>query len=41
MTIPAEQNWAGVNILNDNPRFWVNVCYSQYYSIPVFGRDPG
>ncbi len=41
VTVPAVQNWAGVNVLNDNPRFWVNVCYSQYYEIPVFGRVPG
>jgi len=28
-------NWAGLNEPNDNPKFWVNVCYSQYYGIQV------
>ncbi|MFH1185203.1 MAG: DUF6056 family protein [Chloroflexota bacterium] len=32
-------NWAGLNEPNDNPKFWVNVCLSDYYSIDVFGLD--
>ena len=32
-------NWAGLNEPNDNPRFWVNVCLSDYYGIDVFGLD--
>jgi hypothetical protein len=32
-------NWAGLNEPNDNPKFWVNVCLSEYYGIDVFGLD--
>jgi hypothetical protein len=32
-------NWAGLNEPNDNPKFWVNICLSQYYGIDVFGLD--
>lgn len=32
-------NWAGLNEPNDNPKFWVNVCLSEYYGIQVLGLD--
>lgn len=35
--VPVTENWAGLNILNENPKFWVNACYSQYYGISVLG----
>ncbi len=34
-TIP---NWADLNEPNDNPRFWVNVCYREYYGIEVLAE---
>jgi hypothetical protein len=37
---PEANNWTGLNVLNGNPKFWVNVCYSKYYGIPVFGPNP-
>ncbi len=37
---PGANNWTGLNVLNDNPKFWVNICYSKYYGIPVFGPSP-
>jgi hypothetical protein len=40
VTIPAVRNWAGLNVLNDNPRFWVNDCYTKYYGILVLGPAP-
>jgi nicotinamide riboside transporter PnuC len=33
--IKPVDNWAGLNEPNDNPKFWVNVCYRQYYGIQV------
>lgn len=39
VTVSTTENWAKLNTLNDNSKFWVNVCYSQYYGIPVFGSD--
>jgi hypothetical protein len=33
--IPATANWASLNIPNDNPRFWVNLCMSSYYDIQI------
>jgi len=32
-------NWAALNEPNDNPKFWVNQCLSDYYGIDVFGLD--
>lgn len=37
---PEANNWTGLNVLNDNPKFWVNICYSKYYGISVFGPNP-
>jgi hypothetical protein len=37
VTIPVIRSWTGLDVLNDNPRFWVNVCYRKYYDIPVLG----
>jgi hypothetical protein len=32
-------NWAGLNEPNDNPKFWVNDCMSDYYGIRVLAFD--
>ena len=40
VTLPFINNWASLNTLTDNPRFWVNVCYSNYYDIRVLGEFP-
>ncbi|HEY3313276.1 MAG TPA: DUF6056 family protein [Anaerolineales bacterium] len=37
--IPAIPNWAGLDSLNDNPKFWVTYCYSNYYGIDVRAPD--
>ncbi len=34
--IPAMQNWAGIEYPTDNPKYWVNICYSKFYRINVF-----
>ncbi len=31
-------NWAGMDLLNNNPKHWVNECYSSFYGIQVFGE---
>jgi hypothetical protein len=33
--ISATPNWASLNIPNDNPRFWVNLCMSSYYDVQI------
>ena len=33
--IPRMVNWAGLDSPNDNPKFWLNYCYSKYYDINV------
>jgi hypothetical protein len=33
--IPNMDSWTSLNIPNDNPRFWVNICFSNYYDIKV------
>lgn len=33
--IRSMDNWAGLNEPNDNPKYWVNVCYEEYYGIRV------
>jgi len=33
--IPRMENWAGLDSPNDNPKFWLNYCYSKYYDINV------
>ena len=40
ITLPFVNNWATLNTLTDNPKFWVNVCYSNYYGISVIGEFP-
>lgn len=37
VTIPAMDNWAGLERPNDNAKYWPTVCYSVYYDIQVFG----
>jgi len=37
--IRSVNNWAGLNEPNDNPKFWVNACYRQYYDIEVLAAD--
>jgi hypothetical protein len=32
-------NWAQLDEPNDNPKFWVNVCYKEYYGIQVLATD--
>lgn len=38
ITVPAVPNWAAMDLLNDNPKHWVNECYSYFYGIQVFGE---
>ena len=33
-------NWACLNVLGDNPEFWVNQCVSDYYHVQVLSGDP-
>lgn len=33
-------NWAGLNVLGDNPKFWVNECVSDYYGVRVISTSP-
>jgi len=33
--IPEMVNWAGLDNPNDNPKFWVNYCMSEFYGINV------
>jgi hypothetical protein len=40
VVIPAMKNWAGLDNPNDNPKFWVNYCYSKYYDINVIAHSP-
>ena len=37
VNIPAMLNWAALERPSDNPRFWATACYSEYYSIQVYG----
>lgn len=34
--IPSMENWAGLEYPKNRAKFWVNVCFSQYYGIKVF-----
>lgn len=38
ITVKNAPNWAGMDLLNTNPKHWVNECYSYYYGIQVFGE---
>ncbi len=40
VVIQAIPNWASLNEPNDNPKFWVNVCYREYYGITVIATGP-
>lgn len=41
VTIPAMHVWTGPGgDPTDNPKFWVNQCYSLYYDITVLGPNP-
>lgn len=33
-------NWAGLNVLGDNPKFWLNKCVSAYYGVSVTSNTP-
>ncbi len=37
--IQPMDNWAALNEPNDNPKFWVNVCYRDYYGIEVLAAS--
>ena len=37
LVVPLLGNWAGVYDPSDNPKFWVTVCFSNYYGIPIIG----
>ena len=37
--IEPMDNWAGLSEPNDNPKYWVNVCYRQYYGIEVLAAS--
>jgi hypothetical protein len=39
ITIHAMPNWADLDEPNDNPKFWVNVCYREYYGIEVLAES--
>ncbi len=33
-------NWTGLNVLGDNPKFWLNQCVSEYYGVRVISTSP-
>jgi hypothetical protein len=37
VSIPAMNNWAGLEWPTDNPNYWPTQCYSVYYGIQVVG----
>lgn len=37
VTIPALDNWAGLERPTENERYWPNKCYSAYYGIQIYG----
>jgi hypothetical protein len=39
VTIRTLPNWADLDEPNDNPKFWVNVCYREYYGIEVLAES--
>ncbi len=39
VVVTAIPNWADLNEPNDNPKFWVNVCYREYYGIEVLAAS--
>lgn len=42
VTVPALNVWTGGGgDPTDNPKYWVNQCYSLYYGLTVLGPEPG
>jgi len=39
--IPAMENWAGLEYPKNKSKYWVNVCFSQYYDIKVLAPPQG
>jgi hypothetical protein len=39
VTVPVVRDWAKLDMLNKNPKYWVTTCYSKYYGIQVFGSN--
>jgi len=39
VSVIPNASWAGMDLLNSNPKHWVNECYSFYYGIQVFGSQ--
>ncbi len=39
VVIPVKQNWTGVFEPNDNPKFFVNKCMSDYFEIQILATD--
>ena len=37
--IQSIDNWAGLDEPNDNPKYWVNGCYQDYYGIRVLAEE--
>ncbi len=33
-------DWAGLDVLGDNPKFWLNQCVSAYYHVDVISNSP-
>ena len=33
--IPAMDSWTTLDKPNDNPKFWLNICYSKYYGVQI------
>ncbi len=39
-TVLNKNNWSDLNVLGDNPKFWLNQCVSDYYGIQVVSKSP-
>lgn len=39
VSVIPNASWAGLDLLNTNPKHWVNECYSYFYGIQVFGTQ--
>jgi hypothetical protein len=33
-------NWTKLDVLGDNPKFWLNKCISDYYGVKVISNSP-
>jgi hypothetical protein len=40
VTVPSWPNWAGLDVLSEHSKNWLNQCASGYYRIEVVGRAP-